>query len=275
MPRNTLKPLVVGNWKMNGAVMARDNVRSMVSMLASMTPECDIMICPPATLIAPLCDVLARTGIAVGGQDCHTKSSGAHTGDVSAPLLRAAGAVAVILGHSERRLGHGEDNAMIRAKVAAAHNAGLTAILCLGETLHEYEAGRTEDVVAHQLAASLPDGADCANTVIAYEPVWAIGGGRIPEPRAIGAVHQSLRAALSNRFSARQAERMRILYGGSVTAKNAGEILSLPQVNGVLVGSASLRAGDFVDIIKASRKLKGIRAKGGLQPGAIRAKASS
>ena len=273
MSRNALKPLVVGNWKMNGAVTARDTVRSMVSMLAGMTPECDIMICPPATLIAPLCDVLAKTGIAVGGQDCHMESSGAHTGDVSAPLLKAAGAVAVILGHSERRLGHGEDNATIRAKVAAAHKAGLSAILCLGETRHEHEAGQTHEVVARQLAAALPDDTDCVNTAIAYEPVWAIGGGRTPEPRAIGAVHRSLRAALSNRFRAQQAERIRILYGGSVTAKNAGAILSLPQVDGVLVGSASLRAGDFVDIIKALQKLSRIRAKGGLQPGAIRAKA--
>ncbi len=249
MAHRTRRPLVAGNWKMHGSAASIAEVRLLVAMLDGVGLACDVMICPPATLIGRLCELVGDAPIAIGAQDCHAEPSGAHTGDIAAEMLRDAGASAVIVGHSERRSDHGEDDAAVRAKAAAAHRAGLTAIVCVGETLDEHDAGRTLDVVAKQLDASLPDGATPSNTVIAYEPVWAIGTGRTPTVDDIGSVHGRLREVLSRRLGADNARGMRILYGGSVNAGNAKALLAAPDVDGALVGSASLQAKDFLGIV--------------------------
>ncbi len=198
---------------------------------------CDLLVCPPATVLIPVADILAGSGIALGGQDCHAAEKGAYTGDVSAEMLKDAGCSHVILGHSERRHGHGESDAAIRPKVAAAWRAGLVAILCIGETRAEREAGRALAVVSAQLAGSLPEGAAAERLVVAYEPVWAIGTGLTPTLADIAEIHAGIRALLPR--------GTRILYGGSVNPKNAGEILALADVDGGLVGGASLKAEDF------------------------------
>jgi triosephosphate isomerase len=210
------------------------------------------MICPPATLIPALAQAAAGSRMLVGGQDCHVAASGAHTGDISAEMLRDAGAVAVIVGHSERRSDHGETYRIVRAKAEAAHRAGLTAIVCVGETIGERRAGLTLAVVARQVAASLPDGATAENTVVAYEPVWAIGTGVTPTPADVAEVHAAIRAQLVERFGA-GGGGMRILYGGSVKPSNARELMSIQDVDGALVGGASLKAADFLGILEAYR----------------------
>jgi triosephosphate isomerase len=210
------------------------------------------MICPPATLIAELAALARGTRLMVGGQDCHTGRSGAHTGDVSAEMLADAGARAVILGHSERRTDHGESSALVAKKVQAAHAAGLTAIVCIGETAGERQVGLTLDVVRRQLAQSLPEGVTGANTVIAYEPVWAIGTGLTPTTSDVAEVHAAIRAALTARLGA-GASAMRLLYGGSVKPSNARELMGVANVDGALVGGASLEAADFLGIIAAYR----------------------
>ncbi len=243
---HSIRPLVAGNWKMNGlkgslaeAVGVRDALAGPLASIAA-----DVMIAPPATLIAPLAEISAGSRLAVAAQDCHAKVSGAHTGDVAAEMLKDAGATAVILGHSERRADHGETNAEVKAKAAAAHRAGLIAIVCIGETQGERAAGATLKVVSRQLKNSLPDGATAANTVIAYEPVWAIGTGLTPTPADVEQVHAAIR---------RDAEgaNIRILYGGSVKPDNAAELMAIPNVNGALVGGASLKASDFLAILRA------------------------
>jgi triosephosphate isomerase len=210
----------------------------------------DVMICPPATLVAGLAQEAAGTRLLVGGQDCHVAASGAHTGDVSAEMLRDAGAVAVIVGHSERRSDHGETDRIVRAKAEAAHRAGLTAIVCVGETLGERRAGLTLAVVARQVAASLPDGSTAENTVIAYEPVWAIGTGVTPTSDDVAEVHAAIRSQLEARYGA-QGRTMRVLYGGSVKPSNARELMAVKNVDGALVGGASLKAADFLGILDA------------------------
>jgi triosephosphate isomerase len=240
------RKLVAGNWKMNGLAAAAAELDALHA--AHPAPGCDVLICPPATLLARL----AGRGVALGGQDCHPAASGAHTGDVSAEMLRDAGAEAVILGHSERRADHGEDDALVAAKTRAAWRAGLVAIVCVGETEAERDAGRALDVVGRQLAASIPEGARADTLVVAYEPVWAIGTGRTPSLAEIGQVHGFVRAELAARFGDATAAAIRLLYGGSVKPGNAAEIFAVPNVDGALVGGASLKAADFGPIVAAA-----------------------
>lgn len=247
-----IRPLVAGNWKMNGLGQATAEAKAVAEQLAKGVGAgaADVMICPPATLLAPLAAALAGSAVSVGGQDCHAKASGAHTGDVAAEMLADAGATAVIVGHSERRSDHGETSRVVRAKAEAAYRAKLVAIVCIGETAGERRAELTLQVVARQLKDSLPDTATAANTVVAYEPVWAIGTGLTPTAADVALVHAAIRAALSARFGSEGAA-MRILYGGSVKPDNAKELLSVANVDGALVGGASLKAIDFLGIIKA------------------------
>ncbi|MGB8274306.1 MAG: triose-phosphate isomerase [Alphaproteobacteria bacterium] len=236
------RPLIAGNWKMNG--LRADAVALAVSLkervLAGRALSCDLLLCPPATVLHDVWGIIRRSPIALGGQDCHPEDSGAHTGDIGAPMLRDCGCSFVIVGHSERRTDHGETDALVRAKAAAALKAGLTPIVCVGETLAERDQGRALAVVGRQLEGSLPE-PSAGGIAVAYEPVWAIGTGRTPSNSDIAAVHAHIRAALE----AAARPTTRILYGGSVKPGNAGEILALPNVNGALVGGASLKAHDF------------------------------
>jgi triosephosphate isomerase len=248
--RRGIRPLVAGNWKMNGLAAALGEARRVRERLGQpdFAPGVDAMICPPATLIAALAREAAGSALMVGAQDCHAAGSGAHTGDIAAEMLKDAGASAVIVGHSERRADHGERSGDVRAKALAAHRAGLAAIVCIGETAGERRAGLTIEVVARQLSASLPEKARAADTVIAYEPVWAIGTGLTPSANDVAHVHGFLRAALVERFAA-EGGAMRILYGGSVKPDNARELMAVANVDGALVGGASLKADDFLAII--------------------------
>lgn len=243
-----MRHLIAGNWKMNGVAAMLAEAKA-ISDGAESAAGVDVMLCPPATLIHRL-RMVTGGALAVGGQDCHAAASGAHTGDLSAAMLADAGASAVIVGHSERRTDHGEDDATVRAKAQAAVAAGLTALVCIGETERERDAGEALDVVARQLAGSVPD-ADPATLVVAYEPVWAIGTGRTPGEDDIAAMHAHIRGALVGRFG--EAGRgIRILYGGSMKPANAAAILALPEVNGGLIGGASLKAADFLAIVSAA-----------------------
>jgi triosephosphate isomerase len=244
------RKLAAGNWKMNGLVADLGELAALAARSAVRPPSaCEVLICPPATLVAAAATV-ADGRIAIGGQTCHHAASGAHTGDVSAAMLADAGARYVILGHSERRADHGETDDLVRAKAVAARAAGLVAVVCVGETLADREAGRTLDVIETQLAGSVPDGADGASLVVAYEPVWAIGTGRVPTTEQIAEVHAVLRARLAARFG-EAAQHIRLLYGGSVKASNASDIFAVADVDGALVGGASLKVADFGPIIDA------------------------
>lgn len=236
---------------MNGHKGSVSELEALKDRLEGSSPACDVMICPPATLVMTLADAAAGSAIQIGGQDCHSAVSGAHTGDVSAAMLKDAGASAVIVGHSERRADHGETSDMVKTKAQAAIDAGLVAIVCLGETLAEREAGDTLSVVHAQLNGSLPDVATGDTTIIAYEPVWAIGSGLTPTADQVAEVHQALRAGLSALTSAEEAHRIRILYGGSVKPSNAVDLMAIDNVDGALVGGASLKADDFAGIIAA------------------------
>ena len=242
-------PLVAGNWKMNGLASSTGELSMMMASTAALAVKTDVMVCPPATLIAAFAQAARGSALSIGGQDCHADASGAHTGDISAEMLADAGAKAVILGHSERRTDHHETDAQVRAKVLAARRAGLIAIVCVGEHRGERETGETLRVVGRQLVGSLPDGASAANLVIAYEPVWAIGTGLTPTPANVAEVHAFIRRQLTERFNA-EANGIRIVYGGSVKPSNAKELLSIANVNGALVGGASLKADDFIGIVK-------------------------
>ncbi|KAB2937677.1 MAG: triose-phosphate isomerase [Hyphomicrobium sp.] len=246
----SVRPLVAGNWKMNGLAAQLAEAQAVRDALGESSVAAEVMICPPATLLAQTAWAVKGSSILLGGQDCHTEAAGAYTGDVSAEMLADAGARAVIVGHSERRAVHGELDRQVRAKAEAAHRAGLTAIVCVGETAGERSAGLTEDVVRRQLAGSLPDAAMAANTVVAYEPVWAIGTGLTPTAADVARVHAAIRQALIARFAGEGAG-MRILYGGSVKPTNARELLAIENVNGALVGGASLKASDFLGIVAA------------------------
>jgi triosephosphate isomerase len=235
---------------MNGLKAQLAEAQAVREGLGDAAVAVDVMICPPATLLAQLAWALKGSGIQLGGQDCHTEKSGAFTGDIAAEMLADAGVSAVIVGHSERRSAHGELDRMVRAKAVAAHRAGLIAIVCVGETAGERAAGLTDEVVRRQLEGSLPEGATAANTVVAYEPVWAIGTGLTPTLADVAHVHANIRKYLTGRFAGEGA-RMRILYGGSVKPSNAGAILALRDVDGALVGGASLTATDFLGIISA------------------------
>ncbi|MEM9762806.1 MAG: triose-phosphate isomerase [Pseudomonadota bacterium] len=247
----TRRPLVAGNWKMNGLAASRSELDTLKARATD--AGVDVLLCPPATLIAAFAAAAAGSVVHIGGQDCHAAASGAHTGDIAAEMLADAGATAVILGHSERRADHGEDDATVRAKVEAAWRAGLLAILCVGETEAERDAGRTLDVVTGQLTGSLPPGASAERLVVAYEPVWAIGTGRTPTTAEIAEVHDHLRAKLGALVGDGEAGSTRLLYGGSVKPGNAAEIFALENVDGGLVGGASLKAEDFLGIIEAAR----------------------
>ena len=240
--------LAAGNWKMHGTGADLGEIAA----LAKAHPQagCEIVLCPPATLLSRAAD-RAGGAIALGGQDCHAEAAGPHTGDLSAAMLRDAGASYVILGHSERRAAHGETDEAVRAKARAAQEAGLAVILCVGEHLSEREAANTLDIIGGQLAASIPDGSTGLNLVVAYEPVWAIGSGRTPSPDEIGEVHDFIRARLERRFGAGVGRSVRLIYGGSVKPGNAARIFAVSNVDGALVGGASLEAASFSPIVEA------------------------
>ncbi len=243
------RKLAAGNWKMHGG--AGDLAEIAALAAAHPSPVSEVLICPPATLISRMAEAAADTPVEVGGQDCHAETKGAHTGDVAAGMLAEAGARFVILGHSERRADHGESDADVHAKTRAAWDAGLTAVVCVGETLEEREAGRTLEIVGGQIDGSVPNGASPERLVVAYEPVWAIGTGKVPTLDQIGEVHGFIRAQLVDRFGAGAADGIRILYGGSVKPGNAAEIFGVADVDGALVGGASLKAADFGPIVTA------------------------
>ena len=246
-----MRTLLAGNWKMYGLRAALAEIRALSRAFTETPPSGEIVICPPATLIAEAARAAEGTRIAIGGQDCHAEAMGAFTGDISAEMLYDSGARLVIVGHSERRQFHGETDTVVAAKVRAARRAGLTAILCVGESEAVRDAGSAEKVVTAQLEASVPAEIESHGLVIAYEPVWAIGTGRTPTAAQIEDMHGALRRALALRFGA-EAKEMRILYGGSVKPANAAEILQVNNVNGALVGGASLKAADFLAIIRAA-----------------------
>jgi triosephosphate isomerase (TIM) len=245
----SLRPLIAGNWKMNGLQASLAEAVSVVATLSKAPAKADVLICPPFTLVDRLVQALAGSTVAAGGQDCHAAPAGAHTGDVSAAMLKDIGATYVIVGHSERRADHGETSAMVADKAHAVHLAGLTPIICIGETLAEREAGRVLEVVLGQLTASIAR-VPAPGYVIAYEPVWAIGTGKTPTVADVAEVHAAIRKALIAHEAA-AGQKVRILYGGSVKPSNAGELLSVPNVNGALVGGASLKASEFLGIIAA------------------------
>jgi triosephosphate isomerase len=237
---------------MNGLRASVAEATKVAEALGAAPMRADVMICPPATLVLGMAELMRNRPIKVGAQDCHERASGAHTGDIAAEMLADAGAAAVIVGHSERRSDHGETDRIIKAKASAAHRAGLAAIVCVGETIGERRAGITLKVVGRQLAGSLPDGSTAASVIVAYEPVWAIGTGLTPAAAEVAEVHAAIRDALAARFGA-EGSSMRILYGGSVKPDNAAELMSVANVNGALVGGASLKAADFLAIIGACR----------------------
>ena len=240
------RKLIAGNWKMNGL---RESGAALAGDLAGRATGpfgCDMVVCPPATLLGSVGEALRGSAVALGGQDCHPARSGAYTGDVSAEMLADAGCRYVIVGHSERRAGHGEDAAVVRAKAEAVVSAGMTPIVCVGETEAQRRAGQALAVIEAQVTGSLPVGVDGASMVIAYEPVWAIGTGQTATPADVAEVHGHIRGLLERLFGgAAAAGSLRILYGGSVKPGNAAELLAVANVDGALVGGASLDAGDF------------------------------
>ncbi|CAN1524706.1 TpiA Triosephosphate isomerase [Paracoccaceae bacterium] len=243
-----MKKLAAGNWKMNGTQSSLAEVTALLA--AHPAPTCEMLLCPPATLLTAMAGLAKGSALQTGGQDCHPKGSGAHTGDISAAMLADAGAAYVILGHSERRSDHGETDALVRAKAEAALAAGLVAVVCIGETEGQRDAGQTLDVIGTQVDGSIPLTGTAATLVLAYEPVWAIGTGRTPTLAEIAEVHAFLRARLRALIGA-EADGVRILYGGSVKPSNAVEIFAVPHVDGALVGGASLKAADFGAIVAA------------------------
>ena len=250
-----IKPLVAGNWKMNGR---RDQLDQLALMARGVDEELgekvDCVVCPPTTLLYVATTLSEDTPLAAGAQDCHPEASGAHTGDVSAEMIADCMGEYCIVGHSERRADHGEDDALVMAKAIACHRAQITAIVCVGETEQEYSGGQAEAVIAGQLAASLPEGTNERNTIVAYEPVWAIGTGMTPSPDDVRDIHAMIRERMVERFGG-PGERMRILYGGSVKPGNAAELMSVANVDGALVGGASLKAEDFLAICEVYRRI--------------------
>lgn len=246
-----VRAMVAGNWKMNGLAADSLEIQALISGITGDKASCDVLICPPATLIAPFAALTSKTPLAIGGQDCHQAEKGAHTGDISAEMIKDSGAEYVIVGHSERRSDHKERDCDVRAKTQAAWRAGLTAILCVGERLGERQADLTLNVVKRQLKNSIPDGASAKNLIIAYEPVWAIGTGLTPTTDEVKAVHSFIRSELVSLMGEAEGASTRILYGGSVKPDNANELMAVENVNGALVGGASLKAKDFLEIIAA------------------------
>jgi triosephosphate isomerase len=252
MTNGQRRPLVAGNWKMNGVRASAAELGKMVQGYGDLAAKVDLLVCPPVTLLMMFVSAAHGSKIAIGGQDCHAEPAGAYTGDISAEMLADAGATAVIVGHSERRTYHGETDAAVRAKALAAGRAGLLAIVCVGETKNQREAGQTLDVVGAQLAGSLPNAVIAEGLVVAYEPVWAIGTGLTPTVDDVAQVHGFIRERLTKRFG-ETGDEIRVLYGGSVKPSNAKEILGVPNVDGALVGGASLKADDFLGIARAYR----------------------
>lgn len=248
----SIRPLIAGNWKMHGTnAFASDLAGSLADKMSDAGDNgVEMLLCPPALLLGAVRASIGASGIALGGQDCHSAEQGAHTGDMSAAMLHDAACSYVIVGHSERRADHDEDDAAVNAKASAAQSSGLVPVICIGETLAEREAGRAVEVVTGQLRGSVPEGSSAASMVVAYEPVWAIGTGRTPTLEDIAEVHDAIRAALKDISD--DFERVRILYGGSVKPENAAEILEIANVNGALVGGASLKADDFWAIAEAA-----------------------
>src|SRR5262245_27898013 len=248
-----MRALIAGNWKMNGVRASLGEIRALAKALDDEPPFGDVLICPPATLITEAAQAAAGSRITIGGQDCHPESKGAFTGDISAEMLKDAGATAVIVGHSERRQYHRESSRLVAEKARAARRASLYVIICVGETEEDRSAGRAVEVVTAELRESVPDGFKGAQAAVAYEPVWAIGTGRTPTVGDIQEMHEAVREALRAR-NGQEGALMRILYGGSVKPENAGEILAIPQVDGALVGGASLKANDFLRIVRSAPK---------------------
>jgi len=248
--------LIAGNWKMNGLGASLGELKAMAEGFAAAKGKAEIeaLICLPATLLSRAAAAVAGGAIALGGEDCHPADSGAHTGDISAPMLKDAGASYVIVGHSERRADHGETDALVRQKAEAAWRSGLTAVLCVGETLEQRENGSARDIVGSQCEGSIPDGAVAERLIVAYEPVWAIGTGKVPTKENVAEMHDFIREKLEKRFGA-QGRRFRLLYGGSVKPGNAAELLAPKNVNGALIGGASLKAADYLAIIRAAAGL--------------------
>ncbi len=240
------QPIVIGNWKMNGLEASAGELNAMMAAAAG-NSACKVMVCPPTTLIAGFAAKAAGSKVAIGAQDCHDAVSGAHTGDISAEMMADAGAAAIIVGHSERRADHGEADSLVCSKAEAAHRAGLVAIICVGETEAQRDAGQAEDIIGGQLEGSLPAEITAENTIIAYEPVWAIGTGRTPTLEDIEAMHSFIRGKVQA-LRGDVALGIRLLYGGSVKPGNAKEILGIEDVDGGLVGGASLKAEDFAGI---------------------------
>tara|TARA_R110002020_G_scaffold243498_2_gene457030 strand:+ start:3074 stop:3844 length:771 start_codon:yes stop_codon:yes gene_type:complete len=250
-----IRPLVAGNWKMNGTRDNLDQIKAIAEGLGEdLADAIDALICPPATLLYVATAIAEQTPLAIGAQDCHDKQSGAYTGDISAAMIADCLASHVLVGHSERRTLHGESNETVRAKAEAARTAGLARVICIGETEAERNAGATLDVLGHQLSGSVPDGATASDTVIAYEPVWAIGTGLTPTVDDVAEAHAFIRSEMKKRFAGEGAS-MRLLYGGSVKPDNAAELLGIAHVDGALIGGASLKAADFLAICKACRSL--------------------
>lgn len=243
-----IRPLIAGNWKMNGGRAGLTQLKSLLCRLEKVKTAADIMICPPYLDIGPAVEITKGSQVAIGGQDCHPEPSGAHTGDVSAVMLKKYGAKTVIVGHSERRTHHKETNKLVKAKAQAALESGLSPIICIGETLKERKGGQTLRIVGAQLRGSLPDIDKPEKVVVAYEPVWAIGTGLTPTLGQVRQVHAHIRKALVRRYGP-AGQKIRILYGGSVNPDNAAELLAVEHVNGALVGGASLKAADFIKII--------------------------
>jgi triosephosphate isomerase len=247
---NAPRPLVAGNWKMNGLRSSVAELKAVAEVGDDLASKVDLMLCPPATLLMEFAFWASGSRVAIGAQDCHPEPSGAFTGDISAEMIADAGASAVIVGHSERRTLHGETDDLVRRKALAAHRAGLAAIVCIGETRAQREARETIAVVREQIDGSLPKQATANNLVLAYEPVWAIGTGLTPTLADVAEVHGFLRDRLASRYGA-SGQDIRILYGGSVKPSNAGELMAVENVNGALVGGASLKAADFLAIAAA------------------------
>lgn len=243
------RPLIAGNWKMHGLQNSAAELSRIIAGAGEL-PSLDLLVCPPATLLAGFAAAARGSPVAIGGQDCHAQAFGAFTGDISAEMLKDAGACAVIVGHSERRIYHKESNAEVRAKALAGRRAGLLVIVCIGETQAERQARQTIEVVRTQLDGSVPDEATPENTVLAYEPVWAIGSGLTPTPQDVADIHRFIRQRLTARYG-QAGQGIRILYGGSVKPANAGELLRVDNVDGALVGGASLKADEFLAIARA------------------------
>lgn len=248
------KKLIAGNWKMNGkladGVDLAKGIAAEVKALGK--TQCEFLVCPPFTLLSSVKKALRGAKVALGAQDAHFNVKGAHTGDISPEMLTDIGCTYVILGHSERRADHAESNELINKKAVAAHQAGLKTVICIGETLEQRDAGKTIDVCTQQILGSVPEDATAADTVIAYEPVWAIGTGKTPTSQDVEDVHAAVRKVLAKKLGKANANKMRILYGGSVKPSNAQEFLSLPDVDGALIGGASLKVADFMAIAKNS-----------------------